>query len=165
MKNSVIAGLAVCAVMASVSALWADAPAKETKPGIQRVTMLKVTLPRGLCEFDGALPSNLVEKIRVRRDFDRLLTYMLKNCPELGLPLADFATASISETGEDGDDGTAGTGGPIIPGGDTGDDGTNGDAGDGGSGDGGSTGDDDDGNNGHGNDESGRDPSNPGNKP
>ena len=105
---SVIAGLAACAPLASGSAGVAGSEESATKPGLERVQMLRVRLPHGLCEFDRPLPANLVDKLRTRRDFDRLLSYMLVNCPTLALPLADAATASI-EGEEDDDDGA-----PII---------------------------------------------------
>ncbi len=145
-----IAGVAACVTAASGGTGFADSADTATKPGIERFQMLRVRLPHGLCEFDRPLPANLVDKLSTRRDFDRLLSYMLVNCPTLALPLADMATASIDIVDEDGD-GRPDT--PIItppPGGEDN------------PGGGGNPIDDDDGNNGHGNDEDGYDDSNPG---
>jgi|GEM_PF-4410206 len=160
-KNAIATtGLAACVILTSGGASFAQAEDAVSKPGLERVQMLRVRLPHGLCEFEGPLPGNLIEKLRKRRDFDRLLSYMLTNCPVLALPLADAATASISIVDTDGD-GRPDT--PIIapP---PGDDGSDDDGpGDGGTGDDGSNGDDD-GNNGHGNDDDRHDDSNPGKK-
>lgn len=126
-------------------------PGKDTA-NIRHKEMLEVRLPAGLCEFQNELPMNLVTVLETRRDLPELVGYMLENCPELALFLADTATASIAlpELGQDSDDEGSGSAGGSTPGGT------------GGSGDG-PAGDDDDGDNGHGNDADGHDESNPGN--
>lgn len=103
--------------------------------------VLKIRLPLGLCEFEQVIPAYVVDTLRPRRDWPRLVEYMLVNCPELGLPLADTATASTSDTTVDDAGNGAGSGGVID----------------------GETTTDDDGNNGHGNDTDDHDESNPGN--
>ena len=159
-KTNKLAAAAVSAVIAVLCA--GSATAGPTNPSANTANLefgevLKIRLPYGLCEFEKAVPAYVVDKLSARRDWNELVTYMLANCPDLGLPLADTATASISDPVDDGSDGGAGGGGGT--GGDTGG-GTGGDTG----GDtGGETGsDDDDGNNGHGNDADGHDESNPG---
>jgi uncharacterized membrane protein YgcG len=137
---------------------------RQSTANLEYGDVLKIRLPYGLCEFDQVVPAYVVDQLSERRDWRRLVEYMLTNCPDLGLPLADTATASISEPGSEGSDGGSdgssgtGTGGD---GSDTGgDDGS--DTG-GGTDTGGDSSTDDDGNNGHGNDADGHDESNPGN--
>ena len=147
--------LAAAAVSAAIAVLCVgNASAGPTNPSANTANLefgevLKIRLPYGLCEFEKAVPAYVVDQLSARRDWNELVTYMLANCPDLGLPLADTATASISDPVDDGSDGGAGGGGGT--GGDTGGD-TVGDTGS----------DDDDGNNGHGNDADGHDESNPG---
>ncbi|MBT8475885.1 MAG: hypothetical protein KJO78_10475 [Alphaproteobacteria bacterium] len=140
-------------------------------PNVRKVEMLAVTLPAGLCEFETRLPNNLVDKLQERSDLRDLILYMLDECPELGLTLADVATASLAPGGVERDDDDAVL--PIGPNGvlvvDSGGDGTPGGGGGNTGGSGGSDDDggddatsDDDGNNGHGNDPGKNDPSNPG---
>jgi hypothetical protein len=158
-----IAALAALVTIASGSvAVSGELNPRQSTANLEYGEVLKIRLPYGLCEFDQVVPAYVVDQLSERKDWRRLVEYMLTNCPDLGLPLADTATASISEPGSDGSDG--GSDGIGGTGGDTG--GT--DSGDDGSdtgGDGGTDGDsgtDDDGNNGHGNDADGHDESNPG---
>lgn len=141
-------------------------------------TRIVIRVASDLCEFDNELPSNLIKKLKRLDNYDRLVGYMLTNCPALALPLVDTPTASIvtSNVGEDGNSGNTGGGGSGNTGGSGGSGTTPG-------GSGGSGGDSDDepsdtgvgsgggkkdttgdGNNGHGNDPGKRDSSNPGNK-
>lgn len=148
--------LAVAAVSATFVLMSSGvASAGSTNPSANTANLefgevLRIRLPYGLCEFEKAVPAYVVDNLSTRRDWKKLVTYMLTNCPELGLPLADTATATISETvvDESGDGSGTGTGG-----------------GSGGTDEAGGTGgsdDDDDGNNGHGNDADHHDESNPG---
>ena len=135
-------------------------PSKNT-PNLEYGEVLKIRLPYGLCEFERVVPAVVVDKLATRRDYKRLVEYMLVNCPDLALPLADTVTASITESdgGDDGGDGSAGSGGGGTSGG--GDDSGGGDSAGGGDDNSGGS-DDGDGNNGHGNDADGVDESNPG---
>ena len=125
-------------------------PGKDTA-NIRHKEVLEVRLPGGLCEFQNELPMNLVAALEGRRDLPELVGYMLENCPELGLFLADMATASTSavvpaDRSEDAG-GNAGTGQGTPAGGPSGN---------------GNSPTDDDGNNGHGDEPDGHDDSNPG---
>ena len=128
-------------------------PSKNT-PNLEYGKVLKIRLPYGLCEFERVVPAAVVDKLATRRDYKRLVEYMLVNCPDLALPLADTVTASIVGGDENGGDGSSGGGDDTFVGGD--DTSVGGDGSSGG-------GDDDDGDNGHGNDADGVDESNPGN--
>lgn len=151
--------LTAAAVSAAIAVLaGSSASAGSTNPSANTANLefgevLRIRLPYGLCEFEKAVPAYVVDQLSTRRDWNKLVTYMLANCPDLGLQLADTATASITETvvDESGDGTGTGSGSDDGPG-DTPDTGTS-DTG----------GDDDDGNNGHGNDADGHDESNPGN--
>jgi hypothetical protein len=142
-------------------------PSKNT-PNLEYGKVLKIRLPYGLCEFERVVPAAVVDKLATRRDYKRLVEYMLVNCPDLALPLADTVTASISTSDggdEDGGGGSSGRGDDNSGRGDDksgrGDD--NSGRGDDKSGRGDDTSGGDDGNNGHGNDADGVDESNPGN--
>lgn len=152
------AALAVAvAILAGQPASAADLNPRSSTPNLQYGDVLKIRLPYGLCEFEQVVPAYVVDKLSQRNDWNRLVEYMLTNCPDLGLPLADTATASISEFEVDeSGSGTGGTGG-------TGGEGTGGEGGTDGDTDGDTDTSDDDGNNGHGNDTDGHDESNPGN--
>lgn len=137
----------------TTSAPAAELNPRSNTPNLEYRDVLKIRLPYGMCEFEQVVPAFVVDKLSERRDWNRLVEYMLVNCPDLGLPLADTATASISEVDVDeSGDGSGGSTGPDGSGG----------PGDSGGGDTDSGGDDDDGNNGHGNDADGHDESNPG---
>lgn len=131
---------------------------KASTPHLQYGDVLRIKLPYGMCEFEQVVPAYVVDQLSERRDWRRLVEYMLANCPELGLPLADTVTASISGADADGDSGDGGS--------DSGSGGSSGGGGGGGGSTGGDSGSgsgsDDDGNNGHGNDADGHDESNPG---
>jgi uncharacterized membrane protein YgcG len=126
MTSKLTTGAAVfCATMGFGTATLA-ATAAATPDGtshLRKVEMLEVTLPWGLCEFDEKLPANLIAILRDRSDYDRLLAYMLDNCPDLALDLADAATASLPagvSTGGGSRSGSTGggtTGGDGTPGG------------------------------------------------
>ena len=131
-------------------------PSRNT-PNLEYGEVLKIRLPYGLCEFERVVPAAVVDKLTTRRDYRRLVEYMLVNCPELGLPLADTATASINSSDAGDDDGGDGPTGGIDNTSDGGDDTSGGGDDTSGGGD-----DDGDGNNGHGNDADGVDESNPG---
>ncbi len=68
-------------------------------------TAVAVHLPQGLCTTDERLQAPLYKKIAERRDFPRLLDYMLSTCPDLAVGLADLATASIGERPHNGEGG------------------------------------------------------------
>ncbi len=68
-------------------------------------TAVAVHLPEGLCTTDTRLQAPLYKKIAERRDFPRLLDYMLSTCPDLAVGLADLATATIDEPPHRGDGG------------------------------------------------------------
>lgn len=162
-KNNKLAAAAVSAAIATLcsSGVFAGpANPSANTANLEYGEVLRIRLPYGLCEFERTVPAYVVDKLSTRRDWNKLVTYMLTNCPELGLSIADTATASISQSGADGSgDGTgSGTGSGAEPGG--GSDGTP-DTGTGGTG---GSDDDDDGNNGHGNDSDRHDESNPGKK-
>lgn len=168
-SNALVAACAVTTALAMATA--ADAgelknPRQSTQ-NLEYGNVLKIRLPYGMCEFERVVPQYVVDQLRARRDWNRLVEYMLVNCPDLGLPLADTATASITDVGvDDSGDGTSGNPGPGAPDGsgsgtpDSG--GSNTPTGGGSNGPGGNTGADDDGNNGHGNDPDRHDESNPG---
>ena len=166
-KFSHAALVAAGVILFGGSAIAGELNPKSSTPNLEYGDVLKIRLPYGMCEFEKTVPAYVVEQMRTRRDWERLLEYMLANCPELGLPLADTATASISAAAPDGGDGgdgsSGGTGG--TGGGETG--GTGGETGGGetgGDGTGGETGTSDDSDRGHGNDADGHDEDNPGNK-
>lgn len=152
-KTAALAALATIAF--GTVAVSGEPNPRQNTANLEYGDVLKIRLPYGLCEFDQVVPAYVVDQLSERRDWRRLVEYMLINCPELGLPLADTATASISEPGSEGSDGgsdgssgngTSGDGSDTGGGTDSGDD----------------SGTDDDGNNGHGNDADGHDESNPG---
>lgn len=127
---------------------------------VRLVQMLEVTLPEGLCEFDPALPANLIAKIQTRSDYEQLLMYMLNECPNLALPLLDAGTASLPEASAGHGDRAGDAIGDGVEPGTPGGTGTPGGGSD-------NSGEppvdtDDDGDNGHGNSEGRNDPSNPG---
>ena len=146
-------------------------PSRNT-PNLEYGEVLKIRLPYGLCEFERVVPAAVVDKLITRRDYKRLVEYMLVNCPDLALPLADTVTASIGESdgsGDDGNDSSVSGGGTSGGGDDSGGGGSTGGGNTGGGDDGADGGDDssggsDDGdvNNGHGNDADGVDERNPG---
>jgi uncharacterized membrane protein YgcG len=167
MKNTWKISAAASAVATAV-VLVGSASAGELNPRSSTQNLvygdvLKIRLPLGLCEFEQVVPAYVVDTLKERRDWPRLVEYMLVNCPELGLPLADTATASISEPGvdESGDGSGGGTAGGGTGAGGT-DGGGTGGGGTGGGGAGEEDTSDDDGNNGHGNDADHHDESNPG---
>lgn len=145
-KFSHAAFVAAGVILFGGSAIAGELNPKSSTPNLEYGDVLKIRLPYGMCEFEKTVPAYVVEQMRTRRDWERLLEYMLANCPDLGLPLADTATASISAEATDGGDG---------------DDGSSGGTG----GTGGDTGSGDDGDSGHGNDSDGRDEDNKGRKP
>lgn len=155
MTSKLIAGAAVfCATFGvGTAAPAATSTNTDGTPHLRKVEMLEVTLPWGLCEFDQRLPANLIAILRDRSDHYRLLAYMLENCPDLALDLADAATASLpaaAATGSDRSGGAAANGataGSGTPGGGASNRPSDSDG---------------DGNNGHGDNEGRNDPSNPG---
>ena len=154
--------LAVAAVSATLVLMSSGvASAGSTNPSANTANLefgevLRIRLLYCLCEFEKAVPAYVVDNLSTRRDWKKLVTYMLTNCPELGLPLADTATATISEPAGDASGDGSGTGAGTGTGTGTGGSGTDASDGTGGSDD------DDDGNNGHGNDADHHDESNPG---
>ena len=159
MKKTFVAFAAVGAMMFATTATSGELNPRQSTANLEYGKVLKIRLPYGLCEFDQMVPAYVVDQLSERKDWRRLVEYMLANCPDLGLPLADTATASISEGIEDGSGGSGGLGNPG------GDGSTDGGTGSGSSGDDGAGDDssDDDGNKGHGNDADRHDESNPGN--
>lgn len=101
-QNSTVSTFLAVSILAATTG-WgaAETPAADT------TNLIEVRIPSGLCQFEGQLPADLVATIRTRPDRNRLVGYMLQRCPELALPLADFATASIRPGFEGGDDGDA----------------------------------------------------------
>ena len=158
-----IAALAACATIAfGTTAISGELNPRQSTANLEYGEVLKIRLPYGLCEFDQVVPAYVVDHLSERKDWRRLVEYMLTNCPDLGLPLADTATASILAPASDGSDGgsdASGGAGDSDAGGDSGTSDDSGAGDDGGTDDGGT---DDDGNNGHGNDADGHDESNPG---
>lgn len=152
MKIAVAAFLATGAAVTAMSAVAGELNPRQSTANLEYGEVLKIRLPLGLCEFEQVVPGYVVDQLSERKDWRKLVEYMLVNCPDLGLPLADTVTASISEVEVDeSGDGSGGAGGSGTPG-------TPGDGGTGGD-----TVSDDDGNNGHGNDADRHDESNPGN--
>ncbi|MBT8409159.1 MAG: hypothetical protein KJN93_06005, partial [Alphaproteobacteria bacterium] len=165
LKSTAAAMCAATAVLAAGSVFAGSANPGTNTENLTRTQALKIRLPYGMCDFDNQVPTFVVDKLSERRDWNKLVAYMVANCPELGLPLADAATASIAAPGSDNGSGTDGTVGAADPSaatpGASGDNpGRNPGVGSGGPSTSGPAGDDDDGNNGHGNDADGQDESN-----
>ena len=64
-------------------------------------TRVQLRLPGDLCTLEQPFEQEFLDKLDARADRDELLAYMLENCPEIGIALADVATASISTTDRD----------------------------------------------------------------
>ncbi|SMX25500.1 hypothetical protein [Boseongicola aestuarii] len=157
--NNLFAAAVSAAIMlpAADSASAGSTNPSENTTNLEFAEVLRIRLPYGLCEFETVVPGYVVDKLSARGDWNTLVIYMLKNCPALGLPLADTTTASISQTVAD----DSGDGSSSASDTQSGPDGSSDDT----LGTGGTDGtDDDDGDNGHGNDADGHDDSNPGKK-
>lgn len=163
LKTTAAAICAATAVLAAGSVFAGSANPGTNTENLSRTQALKIRLPYGMCDFDREVPSFVVDKLSERRDWNNLVTYMVANCPELGLPLADAATATIGATGSENGGGSGATIAAGAPSGSTpGASGETPGKGPGGSSSNRPGGDDDDGDNGHGNDTDGHDESNPG---